>query len=101
MEEATVLLVEGKSSGNNSLAPALEKANYALHIVHVGAKAVSWMQENHPDIIVFDASAMRSSGSRSTASSRSYSIKPVGLPIASVLLFNHKDTKTRRYQEEQ
>lgn len=65
MPEAKILLVEGKRAGGSSLAPALEKANYRLHVVYTGAEAVALLQTEIPDLVVFDASAMRSTGVRS------------------------------------
>lgn len=66
MLEAKILLVEGKRAGRLSLAPALEKASYRLQVVYTGAAAVAWLQaEEKPDLVVFDASAMRTTGVRS------------------------------------
>lgn len=65
MPEAKILLVEGKRAGGLSLAPALEKANYRLQVVYTAAAAVAWLQTERPDLVVFDASAMRSTGVRS------------------------------------
>lgn len=59
-----VLLVEGQTAGRESLASMLEKAGYIIHIVNTGAEALSWLDENHSDLIVFDASTMRSNGVR-------------------------------------
>lgn len=59
-----VLLVEGQSAGRESLAPMLAKAGYNISIVHSGTEALDWLEENHPDLIVFDASTMRSNGVR-------------------------------------
>lgn len=60
---AIILMVEGKS-GNNSFAPALEKVGYQLHIVHTGTSAITFVEKSPPDLVVFDASFMRSSGAR-------------------------------------
>jgi DNA-binding response OmpR family regulator len=65
MQEAIILLVEGRSASTNSLAPALQKAGYKLKVVHTGSAALAWSKEHEPDLIVFDASTMRSSGTRS------------------------------------
>lgn len=65
MQEAVILLVEAKRAGGDSMAPALAKAGYELKIVHTGTAAFQFVQENTPDLVIFDASAMRSSGSRS------------------------------------
>lgn len=66
MPEAVILLVEGRGSGSQSLAPALVKAGYTVKVVHTGAAAVHLIKETErPDLVVFDASSMRSSGTRS------------------------------------
>ncbi|MEJ2749367.1 MAG: response regulator [Anaerolineae bacterium] len=65
MQEAVILLVEAKRAGGDSMAPALAKAGYELKIVYTGTAAFKFVQENTPDLVIFDASAMRSSGSRS------------------------------------
>ncbi len=65
MQEAVILLVEGKGAGNSSMGPALKKAGYDLKIAHTGADALLQSQEYPPDLVVFDASTMRSSGVRS------------------------------------
>ena len=65
MREETVLLLEGKRAGARSLRAPLEKEGLQVHLVHTGAAAVAWATGNRPDIVVFDASSMRSSGVRS------------------------------------
>jgi DNA-binding response OmpR family regulator len=65
VEAAVILLVEGQSAGDNSLAPALHKAKYNLKVVHTGTSALNWIKDSQPDLVVFDASFMRSSGARS------------------------------------
>lgn len=62
---ATLLLVEGRGIGPQSLAEALEKAGYQLTVRHTGKAALDWSRQNHPDLIVFDAASMRSKGTRS------------------------------------
>lgn len=64
MRAATLLLVEGKNAGGGSLAPALLKANFDLKVVETGSEAMTWLSTNRPDIVVVDASSMRSSGIR-------------------------------------
>lgn len=59
-----VLLVEGQTAGRDSLAGMLRKASYDIEIVRTGAEAQSWLVENQPDLIIFDASTMRSNGAR-------------------------------------
>lgn len=59
-----ILLVEGHNAGRESLAHMLQKASYNTIVVHTGAEAVDWLQDNAPDLIIFDASTMRSNGVR-------------------------------------
>ena len=59
-----VLLVEGHNAGRESLALMLHKASYHTIVVNTGAKALDWLQGNEPDLIIFDASTMRSNGVR-------------------------------------
>jgi DNA-binding response OmpR family regulator len=60
-----VLLVEGRNAGMDSVAPALKKASYELCIVYTGDAALNLAGNQEPDIIIFDASTMRSNGVRS------------------------------------
>lgn len=59
-----ILLVEGQSIGRDSLATMLAKANYDILIVRSGTEALAWLGDHHPDLIIFDASTMRSNGVR-------------------------------------
>ena len=59
-----VLLVEGQNAGRDSLRPMLLKAGYEITIVNTGAEALDWLQDQAPNLIVFDASTMRSNGVR-------------------------------------
>jgi DNA-binding response OmpR family regulator len=61
---ATILLVEGTSAGANSLATGVAKAGLTVAVVNSGSEAISWVEQQSPDLIVFDASTMRSSGVR-------------------------------------
>ena len=65
MQEAVILLVEAKRAGSDSMAPALAKAGYELKVAYTGASAFDLVQECVPDLVIFDASTMRSNGSRS------------------------------------
>jgi DNA-binding response OmpR family regulator len=64
MGQANILLVEGKRAGEDSLYPALCKEGYKIHILHTGAAAISWIERQLPDLVLFDAASMRSSGVR-------------------------------------
>ena len=59
-----VLLVEGKGAGHDSLAPMIQRAGHDVAISNDGAEAVSWLSSHRPDLIVFDASTLRSNGVR-------------------------------------
>jgi DNA-binding response OmpR family regulator len=71
MREAVVLLVEGKSTGSDSLSTALKKEGLKVRLYHTGSAAYAWAKENDPDIVVFEASTMRSNGARSCRRLRS------------------------------
>lgn len=64
MEEATILLVEGKNAGVASFSAPLEKAGHRVVIANTGAAALKISRTNVPDLLVFDASTMRSNGAR-------------------------------------
>ncbi len=59
-----VLLVEGVNAGRDSLRPMLLKAGYEITVVNTGAGALDWLHDHTPNLIVFDASTMRSNGVR-------------------------------------
>ncbi len=59
-----VLLVEGQNAGRETLATMLQKASYETVTVRTGAEAQRWLEKNTPDLIIFDASTMRSNGVR-------------------------------------
>jgi len=60
---AAVLIVEGKS-GSDLFAAALKKAGYSVFIFHTGAAALTSLEKQEPDLVIFDSSSMRSSGTR-------------------------------------
>ena len=59
-----VLLVEGSRTSARSLAHSLQKGGFRVAISQTGRHAVSWAQTHALDLIIFDASTMRSSGAR-------------------------------------
>lgn len=67
-----VLLVEGTNTGRDSLRPMLLKAGYDTTVVNTGAEAFRWLQDHTPNLIVFDASTMRSNGVRNCRRLRRY-----------------------------
>ena len=64
MRIVIILLVGGKNSSDNSIKTALEKAGYRVTVVSTGAQAVKVLEDKTPDLIVYNAPAMRSSGVR-------------------------------------
>jgi DNA-binding response OmpR family regulator len=71
MRSAIALLVEGKRAGNKSVSAALKKEGLKLTVRTTGSAAVSWASANEPEIVIFDASTMRSNGVRSCRRLRS------------------------------
>lgn len=59
-----ILLVEGQSAGRESLSVMLQKADFDTIIVRTGVEAQTWLENNSPTLIIFDASTMRSNGVR-------------------------------------
>lgn len=64
MQKAVILLVEGKRAGQNTAAPALEKAGFTLKLCHTGNSAVKALTNFTPHLIIFNAATMRTSGAR-------------------------------------
>lgn len=60
----TILLIEGYPDSDGSLKHPLTKAGFAVTSFVSGREAVGWSQEHEPDLIVMDASSMRSNGVR-------------------------------------
>jgi DNA-binding response OmpR family regulator len=65
MPEIVILLVEGKRTNGNSVEAALKKADYNVQLVHTGKNALTTIRSQSPQIIIFNASTMRSNGARS------------------------------------
>lgn len=65
MAKVAILLIESKAAGNTSLSPALERAGQHFRVVHTGTEAFTSIEaEGAPDLVIYDASAMRSAGTR-------------------------------------
>lgn len=60
---AAILMVAGKP-GDNTFVTALEKAGYGVRVVYTGAAALASSGKFPPDLVIFDASCMRSNGAR-------------------------------------
>ena len=63
-EGIRILLVEGKRAGSESLSLFLKKRWSEIIAVHSGSDALASARFKTPDLVVFDASTMRSSGIR-------------------------------------
>ena len=64
MREKTILLVEGRSAGSSVYSMALRKEEFQVQIAHTGNEAMERIDERRPDLVVYDAASMRSSGVR-------------------------------------
>jgi len=64
MEQATILLLEGKRTGNGGAMHALQKAGHTVALFHTGTKAVAYLEKESPQLIIVNAATMRSSGTR-------------------------------------
>lgn len=66
MKPFLILLIEGKTPGNVSLLPALEKAGFQVKYVNTGQAAYHWVhdEQQSPHLVIFDASTLRSNGAR-------------------------------------
>jgi DNA-binding response OmpR family regulator len=64
MRGVSLLLVESKSAGSESLAPSLIKADLQVKIAYTGSEALFMISEGRPDLVVVDATNMRSNGVR-------------------------------------
>ncbi|MFL7839191.1 MAG: response regulator transcription factor [Candidatus Promineifilaceae bacterium] len=60
----TILLIEGQPEADSSLAHQLLKAGFVVQSFVSGREAVSWSQDHPLDLVVLDASSMRSNGAR-------------------------------------
>ncbi len=65
MPQIVVLLVEGKRANENSVANALEKAGFRVVLTPTGKAALTEVKSNKPNLVIFNASMMRSNGARS------------------------------------
>lgn len=64
MIKPRILLVEGKRTDHPSFAAGLTKKGYLVESVPSGAAALSHLESNKPDLVVIDASSMRTNGKR-------------------------------------
>lgn len=64
MREAIVLFIEGRRAHNESIKATLTRKGFELQVQNTGAEALQWAREYQPDLVIVDASSMRTSGIR-------------------------------------
>jgi DNA-binding response OmpR family regulator len=64
MREKKILLVEGRSASSSAYSLALKKEEFRVHVAHTGNEAMLLIKKITPDLVVYDAVSMRSSGVR-------------------------------------
>jgi DNA-binding response OmpR family regulator len=83
MNDATLLVVEGKHADHPAFAPALRKKGFTVELVASGNDALARLAGGFtPDVIVINAATLRTSGKRICQSLRE---KTPGLPIVLIL----------------
>ena len=64
MIKSRILLIEGKRTDHPSFTAGLTKKGYLVESVPNGAAALTHLETNKPDLVVIDASSMRTNGKR-------------------------------------
>ncbi len=64
MFSSKILLVEGKRTDHPSFTAGLTKKGYLVESVPSGTAALARVEDSTPDLVIIDASSMRSSGKR-------------------------------------
>jgi len=83
MNDATLLLIEGKHADHPTFAPALRKKGFVVEQVSSGSEALARLADGFsPELIVVNAATLRTSGKRICQSLRE---KAAGLPILLIL----------------
>jgi DNA-binding response OmpR family regulator len=80
--KARILLIEGKRAERSSFLGGLTKKGFQVDSVPNGATAVAHLVENLPQLVVVDASSMRTSGKRICQSVRQHA---PGVPVVLIL----------------
>ncbi len=91
--EVTVLLLEGRSAGSKSLGPALGAEGLTVQLEHTGSSAVDWLEDNNADLVIYEASSMRSIGVRTCRRIRS------ALPDTPIIHCRSRDQSSTRNVE--
>jgi DNA-binding response OmpR family regulator len=83
MNDATLLLIEGKHADHPAFTPALRKKGFVVELVSSGSEALARLADGFsPELIVVNAATLRTSGKRICQSLRE---KAAGLPILLIL----------------
>ena len=83
MNDATLLLIEGKHADHPTFTPALRKKGFVVELASSGSEALARLADGFaPDLIVVNAATLRTSGKRICQSLRE---KTVSLPILLIL----------------
>lgn len=64
MREVKLLLVESPKAGDNSFVTAIDRAGYQVRVAHSVKEAETWLKAEAPDLLIYDAAWMRSTGLR-------------------------------------
>lgn len=65
MSKISILLVEGRRANGSSVVNDLKKMNYQVFLAYTGKEAMALAENEDFQIVVFNASTMRSNGARS------------------------------------
>ena len=83
MNDATLLLIEGKHADHPAFTPALRKKGFVVELVSSGSEALARIADGFvPELVVVNAATLRSSGKRICQSLRE---KTAGLPILLII----------------
>jgi DNA-binding response OmpR family regulator len=83
MNDATLLLIEGKHADHPTFTPALRKKGFVVELANSGSEALARLADGFsPELIVVNAATLRSSGKRICQSLRE---KAAALPILIIL----------------
>ncbi len=83
MNEATLLLIEGKHADHPTFTPALRKKGFVVELASSGSEALACLANGFtPELVVVNAATLRSSGKRICRSLRE---KAADLPILLIL----------------
>jgi len=64
LTKSRILLIEGKRTDHASFAAGLTKKGYLVESVPSGTAAMTHLETSKPDLVVIDASSLRSNGKR-------------------------------------